>query len=350
MLDLGAVAATVSIVDGRLADVALDPAIASLGVSVAVATDSEEVALLAYPEPDGLTDLHDAFVADVVVVDVPAGVAVEQPILVAVSASEVGAATFPHLVVRTGESGEATVVVQSVSPDGNVLVVPVVELHLAPASNLRYLDLQTLGSDAWQASHVLATIGRDATLRAWVAAAGGEYARTYVAVSLPGQGASAKVSGVYFGDRGQVLDFRSLQDHIGTRSVSDFQLKGAVVDEAHGIYTGLIRVREGAKATESFLGNRNLVLAEGAHVDSVPNLEITNENDIRSCGHAAATGPVDEEHVFYLESRGVPTVAAERLIVNGFFEDVLGDVPIPAVAAAVRAAFARKLEKVGAHG
>jgi Fe-S cluster assembly protein SufD len=107
----------------------------------------------------------------------------------------------------------------------------------------------------------------------------------------------------------------------------------------------MIRVHEGAKATESFLANRNLVLADGAHVDSVPNLEIVNENDIKSCGHAAATGPVDEEHVFYLESRGVPTDVAQRLIVFGFFDDVIAAIPVPGVHGPLRAAISRKLEK-----
>jgi Fe-S cluster assembly protein SufD len=129
--------------------------------------------------------------------------------------------------------------------------------------------------------------------------------------------------------------------------VSNLLLKGAVLDKAHAIYTGLIRVREGAKATESFLANRNLVLADGAHVDSVPNLEIVNENDIKSCGHAAATGPVDEEHVFYLESRGVPTDVAERLIVFGFFDDVVSKIPVAGLRQPLRAAIAAKLDKAG---
>jgi Fe-S cluster assembly protein SufD len=182
-------------------------------------------------------------------------------------------------------------------------------------------------------------------VNAWVVALGGKYARLYLDAQLEEQAAAADFAGVYFGDGDQVHDFRSLQDHHSSRSVSNLLLKGAVVDTAHAIYTGMIRVREGAKATESFLANRNLVLADGAHVDSVPNLEIVNENDIKSCGHAAATGPVDEEHVFYLESRGVPTDVAQRLIVFGFFDDVIGAVPVPGVREPMRDAVSRKLAK-----
>lgn len=299
---------------------------------------------LAYPEPDGLTDLHDALASGETVVRIPEGALVERPIEIVVTPPD-GAASFAHLVVEAGAQSEATVVV-TYAGGARGLSVPVVELRVGPAANLRYVETQELAPDAWQLGHLLASLGRDATLQCWVLATGGGYARDYVSVSLPEQGATAKVAGVYFGDREQVLDFRSVQDHIGSRTISDFELKGAVVDGAHGIYTGVIRVREGAKATESFLGNRNLVLSEGADVDSVPNLEIVNENDIRSCGHAAATGPVDEEQVFYLESRGVPTPVAHRLIVSGFFEAILDAVPVAGVADRARRVVGTKLEKV----
>jgi Fe-S cluster assembly protein SufD len=321
-----------------------DATVTVTGIDVTPADDAPT--LLAYPEADGVTDLHDSLMQEPVVVRIPRGVAVETPISIHVEVPSGRTMSFPRVVIETHETSEALVVVTVGGGAGGALVVPVIELHVGAASNLRYVASQELAGDAWQLGHVIANVQRDANLRAWLVATGGGYAREYVSVCLPEQGANAHVAGVYFGDEDQVLDFRSLQDHIGVRSVSDFKLKGAVVDDAHGIYTGLIRVHEGAKQTESFLGNRNLVLADGAHVDSVPNLEIVNENDIRSCGHASATGPVDEEHMFYLESRGVPTAAAQRLIVTGFFEEILEAIPVPAVAEAAREAVARKLQKV----
>ncbi|HVM09620.1 MAG TPA: SufD family Fe-S cluster assembly protein [Acidimicrobiales bacterium] len=305
-----------------------------------------DLARLDYPEPDGLTDLHDRFAEQETVVRIPKGKVASGTIEVLVTVAPGKVASFPHVVIEAGEASEATVVLTAIGGDGGALSVPVVELRIGQAANLRFVSSQQLAADAWQLGHLLASVGRDATLRGWLVATGGGYAREYVSALLPEQGATAKIAGVYFGDERQVIDFRSLQDHVGSRSISDFQLKGAVVDEAHGVYTGLIRVQEGAKATESFLGNRNLVLGEGAHVDSVPNLEIVNENDIRSCGHAAATGPVDEEHMFYLESRGVPTLTAERLIVTGFFEEILESIPVGGVADAARHIVSRKLEKV----
>ncbi|HET9441768.1 MAG TPA: Fe-S cluster assembly protein SufD, partial [Acidimicrobiales bacterium] len=330
-----------------LATVELSGAAAAQGVTVEVAADP--IALLDPPDPDGLTALHDAFVPEVVVVRVPDGAVVEGPLVVVQHVSGDGVAAFAHLVVMAGSTSEVTVLDHAVSGEGAALSCPVVELQAADGAHLSYVGVQELGDEAWQAAHLLISTGRDATVRAWHVALGGGYARLYVDADLPGLGSSAEVAAVYFGDSHQTHDFRSVQDHRGSRSRSNLLLKGAVVDEAHGVYTGLIRVHEGAKATESFLTNRNLVLSDGAHVDSVPNLEIVNENDIRSCGHAAATGPIDEEHLFYLESRGVPTEAAERLIVFGFFDDVVSTVPVPGVRAPLRAAVSRKLDRATIH-
>lgn len=323
----------------------LSSEVRAASVTVDAAT-ADEPRLLDAPEPDGLTALHDAFVPEVVVVAIAPGAYVEGPIVIVNASGGDKTAAFPHVVVQAGAGSEATVVEWATSSDSPLYVDPVTELHVGDTANLRHVLLQDLGESTWQTGHLLASVGRDATLRSWLLSIGGEYARTYISAVLPAQGATAKVAGVYFGDEGQMHDIRSIQDHIGSRSVSDFQLKGAVVDHARGVYTGLIRVHEGAKATESFLANRNLVLADGAHVDSVPNLEIVNENDIRSCGHAAATGPVDEEHLFYLESRGIPTAEAEQLIVYGFFDEVVAQVPVPEVRDRVRSVVARKLAKV----
>ncbi|HVF31696.1 MAG TPA: Fe-S cluster assembly protein SufD [Acidimicrobiales bacterium] len=345
-------AGLVVLVDGRLATVELSDAAVSAGVTVAAAADGDEdPGLLEVPDRDALGDLHDAFVADVVTITVPRGAVVEQPVVVVQAASGAGVASFAHLVVEAGEASEITVLDHWTSDGaGAAFVSPVVELRSGAAANLRYVQVQDLGPDTWSTGHLLVRPGRDATTKVWLAALGGRYARLYVDAQLAEQAATAEIAGVYFGEDDQIHDFRSQQDHRATRTRSDFLLKGAVVDDAHAVYTGMIRVHEGAKSTESFLANRNLVLSDGAHVDSVPNLEIVNENDIKSCGHAAATGPVDEEHVFYLESRGVPTEAAQRLIVYGFFDDVVRGVPVPEVREPLRAAISQKLDKAGSAG
>ena len=137
-------------------------------------------------------------------------------------------------------------------------------------------------------------------------------------------------------------DFRTLQAHEAPKTLSDLLFKGAVAGSSHSVYSGLIRVRKGAVGTNAFQTNRNLVIGEGAHADSVPNLEI-EENDVR-CSHASAVGPIDEEQRFYLESRGVPPAVADRLIVLGFLDDALSQTPVPALLPFLRAGLAAKLD------
>jgi Fe-S cluster assembly protein SufD len=146
---------------------------------------------------------------------------------------------------------------------------------------------------------------------------------------------------VYFGAGSGMHDFRTLQDHAAPQTTSDLLFKGAVAGTAKGVYSGLIRVRKEAPGTNAFQTNRNLVLSEGAGAESVPNLEIET-NDVR-CSHASAVGPIDEEQRYYLESRGVPPDVAERLIVLGFFSEVLERLPSQPLAARLRDRLAVRL-------
>jgi Fe-S cluster assembly protein SufD len=138
-------------------------------------------------------------------------------------------------------------------------------------------------------------------------------------------------------------DFRTKQEHIAPRTTSDLLFKGAVQDQAHSVYTGLIKIGHDAKGSIAFQTNRNLKLSDGAWAESVPNLEIDN-NDVR-CSHASAIGPIDSDQRFYLESRGVPPAVAERLIVLGFFDDVIGRLPVASVAERLRREVAGKLDR-----
>jgi Fe-S cluster assembly protein SufD len=146
---------------------------------------------------------------------------------------------------------------------------------------------------------------------------------------------------VYFGSDNGMHDFRTVQDHDAPQTTSDLLFKGAVKDTAKGVYSGIIKVRPKAKGTNAFQTNRNLVLSEGAGAESVPTLEIEN-NDVH-CSHASAVGPIDEEQRYYLESRGVPPEVAERLIVLGFFDEVLQRLPSPTLAARLRERLAARL-------
>ena len=164
---------------------------------------------------------------------------------------------------------------------------------------------------------------------------GGSYARVRTDSTLAGKGASSRLLAAYFGDGHQMHDFRTVQAHTGPKTVSDLLFKGAVANTSHSVYTGLIRIEKGAVGANAFQTNRNLVLDEGAHADSVPNLEI-EESDVR-CSHASAVGPIDEEQRFYLESRGVPPEVADRLITLGFLDEVLERTPVPSLLPWLRA-------------
>lgn len=294
---------------------------------------------------DALGELHDALLADVVLVDVPDHVVVEAPIVVLSWTDADGALVASRVVVRVGVNAQATVVEYQASADVSSLVLPVVDLRAGDAANVKYLTVQDVGRRLWQVAEQRITVGRDANAHSSIVALGGDYARVRTVADLSGHAGTADLTAVYFGDGTQMHDFRTMQDHIAVRSTSHLLFKGAVKGDAHGVYTGWIKVRPGAKQADAFLANRNLVLSETARVDSVPNLEIVNENDLRNCGHASATGPIDDESRFYLESRGVPTDVAERLIVLGFFDDVIARTPVPELRPLLRQAVAVKLDE-----
>ena len=272
--------------------------------------------------------LNDAFSAEPIGLLVPAGVVVDAPFVVVDWVDRDGVATFPRLVVRLGEDAQATVVEHQGGADVRALVVPVTELDVDRAARLRYLAVQERGARTWQVANLVAQVGQDASLEASQAALGGDYARTRADCRLVGRGASGDLLALYFGEGDQTLDFRTFQDHAAPDTTSNLLFKGAVGGHSRSVYTGLIRVRPGARGTNAFQTNRNLKLSEHAWAESVPNLEIEN-NDVR-CSHASTVGPIDAEQRFYLESRGVPPKVAERLIVEGFFLEVLGRMPVAA--------------------
>ena len=173
------------------------------------------------------------------------------------------------------------------------------------------------------------------------AALGGNYARLRTDCSLSGRGATGDIVALSFADEHQTIDFRTFHSHIAPDTSSNLLFKGAIDDEARSIYTGLIRIGPEARGTNAFQTNRNLKLSDTAWAESVPNLEIEN-NDV-ACSHASTVGPVEEEQMFYLQSRGVPDDVAERLIVDGFFAETLDALPLQSAVPMVRRALHEKL-------
>ena len=317
------------------------------------------------PAGDAFASLHDAFVADVVSVTVAAKVVLAEPVVVVHLVERPDpsspAAAFPHLLLRVGTSASATVVEMiatsptpssippssippSMSPSSTpsaVLVVPVAELEIDDDARLAYANLQMLDHGCTEVAVQASRVGRDATLRSFTVGLGGRYARVRTDSDLAGTGGRSSLLAAYLGTDDQIHDFRTLQDHHAPRTESELLFTGAVADEARSVYSGLIHIRNGARGANAFQTNHNLVLSEGAHADSVPNLDI-EENDVR-CSHASTVGPIDDEQRYYLESRGIDPAVAERLIVLGFFSDITARAPLPGVSELVDAALRQRL-------
>jgi Fe-S cluster assembly protein SufD len=281
-----------------------------------------------------LTAAHAAFSAGGLLVEVPSGMAMSAPLLIEVQAITPGTATFPHIVVRTGESAQAEiVVVYRSAPDASLLEVPEVDISVGDGSNLRFLSIQDVDQAATTVVHERVSIGRDATSRVGDVGLGGKLGRLDLGVNLIGDGASSEAVGLYFGEGSQTLDYRVVVDHFGKRTSSDVFLKGAVEDDAQSVFTGLLRIEKEAQRTSTFETNRNLVLSENAKAQSVPNLEILCDDVM--CGHASSVGPLEEEPLYYLQSRGLSRSRAERLLVRGFFQEVIDRLPIDGLAGPV---------------
>jgi Fe-S cluster assembly protein SufD len=367
---LGARAALIVTIDGVLATVAssVGDQLLTLGRATE-GTDVEGVLGSVVTDPRDFVLLNDAFAVDPLVVDIAAGATIADPIVIIhVVSGTGGLAVFPRTVIRSGAGSQAGVVEIVVDTDAGLLadlashaspptnrpsssggperlVVPVTELSVADDSSLSYVSVQALGADTWQLAHQASVIGAHATLESFAVALGGGYARLRTDSALRGESGISKLRAAFIGRDDQMLDFRTLQDHLAPKTTSDLLFMGAVADHSHSVYSGLIRVRRGAVRSDARQTNHNLVLDEGAHADSVPNLDI-EENDV-TCSHGSTVGPVDEDQRYYLESRGVEPDVAERLIIAGFFEDIADQVPIAACRSMVGRALA---DRTGAHG
>ena len=353
--DLPAYAALATVLDGSLVSVdraALPPTVRVGGL------EGDAILGQVLDGGDALVRANDAFLPDAVVVDVPAGVAFDAPVVIVhwcTAGGTPSTASFPRTVVRLGRGSSAQVVEVVAGPAGagRGLVVPVTELSAGDGSQLSYAAVQVLGTEVWHIARVAAVAGRDATLRTFSMGLGAAYDRSRTDALAEGSGSTTELRSAYLGTGSQVHDIRTLQDHAAAHTTSDLLCKGAVAGTSRSVYSGLIRVRRGAVRTNAFQTNHNLVLADGAHADSVPNLDI-EENDVR-CSHASTVGPVDEDQRYYLESRGIPPARAERLIVLGFFDDIVQRCPVPVLVPRLRREVELRLVRAlelrsGAHG
>jgi Fe-S cluster assembly protein SufD len=262
----------------------------------------------------------------VTVVTVDKEAVVDQPTVLRYQGISTDVASAGHTVIVAQPFSKATVVLEFT---GSAVVADNVEIVLGDGAQLTVLSVHDWADDAVHVSHQHASIGRDASLRHLAVSFGGDLVRVNVSCAYEGSGGEADLLGLYFADAGQHLEHRLFVDHNAPRTKSNVDYKGALQGrDAHTVWIGDVLIRKVAEGIETYESNRNLVLTDGARADSVPNLEIET-GEIEGAGHASTTGRFDDEQMFYLCSRGIGEDEARRLVVHGFFADIIRRIGIP---------------------
>ncbi|MBS4729483.1 Fe-S cluster assembly protein SufD [Mycobacterium sp. SM1] len=280
------------------------------------------------------------------IITVERGTHTAEPLDIVVTGPGEGATAYGHLQVRVEELAEAVVVIDL---RGSGTYADNVEFVVADAARLTVVWIADWADDAVQVSMHHAALGKDAVLRHIAVMLGGDLVRLTGRVRFDGPGGDAELLGLYFADAGQHLESRLLIDHAQPDCTSSVLYKGALQGDpaserpdAHTVWVGDVLIRPAATGTDTFETNRNLVLTDGARADSVPNLEIET-GEIAGAGHASATGRFDDEQLFYLRSRGISEQQARRLVVRGFFGEVISKIAVPSVRERLTAAIEHEL-------
>ncbi len=269
-----------------------------------------------------------AEVPKTLLVDVPAEAEIAEPVVVELDGQSAETTGAGHIALRFGNHSRAVVVLNHT---GHASLAQVVEVSVGDGAQVSVISLQDWADDTVHLTHHEATVGRDATYKHVAITFGGKTVRMDANVRYAGPGGDAEMLGLYFADEGQHIEHRLFVDHTAPRTRSHAVYKGALQGEgARTVWIGNVLIRKVAEGIETYEENRNLVLTDGCHADSVPNLEIET-GEIEGAGHASATGRFDDEQLFYLRSRGVSEPEARRLVVHGFFNDLIRKVGVPAL-------------------
>jgi Fe-S cluster assembly protein SufD len=253
-----------------------------------------------------------------------------------------GGSTYGHVVIDVGHHAQAVIVLDHV---GSITLAANVEVRVGDGATLTLVSLQDWADDSVHLAHHAALVGRDATYTGAIVTLGGSVVRLNPTVRFGGPGANAELLGLYFADAGQHLEHRLFVDHDQPNCRSRVTYKGALQGQgAHTVWIGDVLIRAHATGTDTYEENRNLLLTDGARADSVPNLEIET-GEVVGAGHASTTGRFDDEQLFYLMSRGIPEGQARRLVVRGFFTQLVERIGVPEVRDRMIAAVEDELEE-----
>ena len=278
------------------------------------------------------------------VIWIPDGVSLEKPLLIALEGSGKGQAILSHHLIRLGKGSSATIILENSSDptrENEFMHSGLVEILQEDDSRLTFIELQSWDTSAWTFSFTRAKLRNNASIDWTIGTNGSRFSKSFSDLVLLGEGSSGRISGFYFADGTQHLDHETSQNHLAPNTTSDLLFKGALKESSNTIWRGNIYVAPEAKKTDGYQANRNLILSEHARADSIPGLEILTD-DVR-CTHGATVGKIDQDQVFYLESRGIPKTEAERLVVEGFFEPVLDRIPLDYIRERFRASIIKKM-------
>ena len=298
------------------------------------------------PGDDPFVARNEAGWRDGVLIHVPAGVKLAEPIKVELSLDESGSVVYWRTLIVLEEGAEAEVWEHagSASDETDALLNSVVELHVGQAATLRYVSTQDISERAWIFSSQRAEVERDASLDWTALGFGSARGKVRMDTRLAGPGSEARVTGGYASGPGQHLDYDTTQEHAAPNTFSDLAFRGVLAAGSTAVWRGMIRVDPGAQGTDAFQESRNLLLSTEAHADAIPGLEI-EADDVR-CTHAAAIAQIDRDQLFYLTSRGLDAAAAKQLIIEGFLESLVERLAEGPVREEVSAALEHRLAEI----
>ena len=282
---------------------------------------------LVHADRDRFTALHAALFTGGTFLYVPDGVVVDQPIIGQHISHEANTSVLPHTLIVAGRNSRFNYLDEYIAQDDaeSGYRTGSTEIFIGEGAQVGYVAVQKWGRNVWHFADQRAELQKDSSLRLFNVTLGGKFSKSRIEASLVGEGSNAELKAIYFASGEQFFDFHTLQDHRVGNTRSDLLFKGALQDVSRTVYAGLIRIEKHAAHSDAYQANRNLVLSDKARATSIPMLEIDN-NEVR-CTHGATVGPVDPEHLFYLRSRGIPEPTAKRMLIQGFFGDVLDRIP-----------------------
>jgi Fe-S cluster assembly protein SufD len=325
-----------SVADGKVSVVAS----AAPGVTIEYREHGDPRLGTAYVPADRVSARAFASFREATLISVPPDVESDTPTFVTFGGESADGAAFGHTVIELGSNARATVVLEYT---GSATFADNVELIVGEGAALTVVSLQTWADDAVHVSHHHAQLGKDARLTHTAVTLGGSLVRLAPSVRYAAPGGDAELRGLYFADAGQHLEHRLFVDHAERNCRSRVSYRGALQGEgAHGVWIGDVIIRAEATGTDTYEYNRNLVLTDGTRVDSVPNLEILT-GEVVGAGHASASGRLEDQHLFYLMARGIPLEDAKKLVIRGFFGQLIGQIEVPELRDRITAAVEAEL-------